>query len=413
MSPERRAGGAGLALLLTLLVALGPVSTDLYLPSLPGIAADLHASAAQTQLTIGLFIGGFAAMMLVCGPLADRFGRRPVLLAGMTIYVLASIACALSPTIRLLLAARFVQALGACVGPVLGRAIVRDLYEPARGRPHPRLHGERHGARPADRPLHRRLARGRLRLARQFLGPHRRSAWCSLACSPGASRRPCPNARPASRCPASLANYALILQNRTFLGFMLCVVFTFGALFTWISNSAFVVIDYFGVPPERFAWAFGAVIAGFVLGGYGGSRTGMRLGLGRATGIGCRSAPPPASRWHSAAGPAMGGLYAIVLLMALCFIGVGFVAPQATAGALAPFPHLAGTAAALLGFLQMSTGLLVNALTSATFDGTPRPMVTVNLTCALLALAAWWLLLRRQTRPRLSPTWMIGGSQVT
>jgi DHA1 family bicyclomycin/chloramphenicol resistance-like MFS transporter len=75
---------------------------------------------------------------------------------------------------------------------------------------------------------------------------------------------------------------------------------------------------------------------------------------------------------------------------------VGFVAPQATAGALAPFPHLAGTAAALLGFLQMSTGLLVNALTSAWFDGTPRPMVTVNLACALLALAAWWWLLRHR-----------------
>jgi len=394
-----RAGGAGRALLLTLLVALGPVSTDLYLPSLPGIAADLGASAAQAQLTIGLFIAGFAAMMLVCGPLADRFGRRPVLLAGMAIYVVASIACALSPTIGLLLAARFLQALGACVGPVLGRAIVRDLYEP---RAAGRILGTMASAM-ALAPLIAPFLGGWLETAFGW----RASFWALTAygllltgllawrLDETLPERPA-GAFSLGRLAAS---YALILHNRTFLGFMLCVALTFGALFTWISNSAFVVIDYFGVAPERFGWAFGVVIAGYVLGAYGGSRAGMRLGLGRATALGCAICAAAGMALALSGWSGLGGLPGIVFLMALSFVGVGLVAPQATAGALSPFPHLAGTAAALLGFLQMSTGLLVNLVTSATFDGTPRPMVTANLACALLALAAWWLLLRGRGEP--------------
>jgi DHA1 family bicyclomycin/chloramphenicol resistance-like MFS transporter len=395
MSAGRRARGPGLALLLTMLVALGPVSTDLYLPSLPGIAADLGASAAQAQLTIGLFIAGFAAMMLVCGPLADRFGRRPVLLAGMAIYVVASIACALSPTIRLLLVARFLQAVGASVGPVLGRAIVRDLYGP---REAGRILGYMASAM-ALAPLIGPFIGGWLEVAFGW----RANFWVLTGVGlllagllAWRLEETLPERPSGTLSFARLAaNFALILQNRTFLGFMLCVAFTFGALFTRISNSAFVVIGFFEVPPEHFGWAFGAVIAGFVAGGYGGSRIGMRQGLGRVTGIGCAICAAAGIALAISGWTGAGGLYAIVLLMALCFIGVGFVAPQATAGALGPFPQLAGTAAALLGFLQMSTGLLVNALTSFWFDGTPRPMVTVNLACALLALASWWLLLRR------------------
>ena len=173
-----RAGGLGLAVLLTLLVAMGPVSTDLYLPSLPGIARDLSTGQGLAQLTIGLFIAGFAAMMLVCGPLADRFGRRPVLLWGMALYTLASIACALAADIAFLLAARFVQALGACVGPVIGRAIVRDLYEPREAGRILGYMGSAMALAPLIGAVHRRLARGRFRLARQL--PGARGLWRGL-----------------------------------------------------------------------------------------------------------------------------------------------------------------------------------------------------------------------------------------
>lgn len=395
-----RAGGAVLAVLLTLLVAMGPVSTDVYLPSLPGIAADLRSSEALAQLTLGLFIGGFAVMMLACGPLADSFGRRPVLLCGMALYVLASIACARAQSIEFLLAARFVQALGACVGPVVGRAIVRDLYPP---REAGRILGYMSSAM-ALAPLIGPFIGGWLEVAFGwranfwFLAVYGGSLWLALW-----SRLPETLASPlhgALSLRPLLDNYALILRNRTFLGFMLAVALVFGALFTWITNSAFVVIDHFGVPPERFGLAFGAVVGGYIAGAYTGSRIGVRLGLRRATGIGVVIAGAAGTGLLIAGWMAVGGILAIVTLMAGSFFGAGIVIPQATAGALGPFPERAGSAAALLGFLQMMAGLLVNAVSGLAFDGTPRPMVTLNAACALAALASFWLLIGDEARRR-------------
>ena len=159
-----RAGGPGLAVLLTLLVAMGPVSTDLYLPSLPASPPILPANEGLAQLTIGLFVAGFGVMMLVCGPFADQFGRRPVLLGGMALYTLASIACALAPDIASLLTplrpgARRVRRSGR-----RPRHRARPVRA-ARCRAHPWLHVECHGTRAAGRSIHRRLARRCVRLA--------------------------------------------------------------------------------------------------------------------------------------------------------------------------------------------------------------------------------------------------------
>jgi DHA1 family bicyclomycin/chloramphenicol resistance-like MFS transporter len=381
-----------LAVLLTLLVAMGPISTDLYLPSLPGIAADLGASEALVQLTLGLFIAGFGVMMLVCGPVADRFGRRPALLGGMAIYLFASIACALSPDIWLLLAARLVQAIGACAGPVVARAIVRDLYEP---REAGRILGYMASAM-ALAPLLGPFIGGWLEVAAGW----RASFWFLAGYAALlliALWRRLPETRPAAATASRLlGTYLQILRDRTFVGFMVCTALAFGALFTWISNSAFVVIDHFGVAPQHFGFAFGVVIAGYVLGAWSGSRAGMRLGLERATAIGVGLAAIAGGGLAVAGWGALGGLQAIVALSALSFFGAGMAIPQGTAGALGPFPMLAGTASALLGFLQMMTGLLVIGLSSAWYDGTPRPMVTLNAICALSALVAFWSLLRRK-----------------
>src|SRR5215813_9387910 len=124
----RPANSLAVTALLTAMVALGPISTDLYLPSLPGLARYFDVSVADAQLTLSSFLIGLATAQLIYGPLSDRFGRRPVLLIGLAIYVIASIVCMLSPSVPVLVVARFVQAVGACVGPVLGRAIVRDVH---------------------------------------------------------------------------------------------------------------------------------------------------------------------------------------------------------------------------------------------------------------------------------------------
>jgi len=126
--PMRAPNSLPVTALLTALVALGPLSTDLYLPSLPSLARYFAVGVDDIQLTLSVFLVGLATAQLVYGPLSDRFGRRPVLLVGLAIYVVASIVCMLAPSVPVLVVARFVQAVGACVGPVLGRAVVRDVY---------------------------------------------------------------------------------------------------------------------------------------------------------------------------------------------------------------------------------------------------------------------------------------------
>ena len=115
-------------MLLTTLVALGPLSTDLYLPALPALAQVFASDAAHVQLTLSVFLAGFACGQLFYGPFSDRFGRRPLLLGGLMVYCAGSLGCVFAASIKMLVAARFVQALGACAGPVLGRAVVRDLW---------------------------------------------------------------------------------------------------------------------------------------------------------------------------------------------------------------------------------------------------------------------------------------------
>ena len=124
------AGSPWLLVLLASLVALGPLTIDMYLPALPGMVHDLDTNTSRVQLTISAFLLGFAVFHLVCGPLADRYGRKPVLAAGMGLFILASVGCALADNIDSLIMFRFLQGVGACVGPTLGRAVARDIFGP-------------------------------------------------------------------------------------------------------------------------------------------------------------------------------------------------------------------------------------------------------------------------------------------
>ena len=121
-----------IAVLLAALFAIGSLSTDMYLPALPAMSRSLGAGVGSVQLTLSVFLVGFAVSQLLLGPLSDRFGRRPVLLAGLAIYLVATVACVFAPGVEALIAARFFQSLGACAGVVLGRAVVRDVHGRAR-----------------------------------------------------------------------------------------------------------------------------------------------------------------------------------------------------------------------------------------------------------------------------------------
>ncbi len=385
-------------ILLAALVALGPVSTDLYLPSLPGLARAFVTDVAEVQLTLSVFLAGLAGGQLAYGPLSDRFGRRPVLLAGLAIYAVATLACSLAPSMEVLIAARFLQAVGACAGPVLGRAVVRDV----------------HGREGAARILSYMAAAMALAPA---IGPILggflevwfgwRSNFVALLAYGLAGLAatvlmlPETNARldPLATRPLSIvANYGALLRHRSFLGYALCNACAYSGIFSFISGSSFVLVDVVGLPPDQYGFCFAAIVVGYMIGTIIGGRITRRLGIDRMVSMGALIALAGgivlvACGWF---GPDRGlaGALAIVLPMMIFMVGVGFVMPNAFAGGIGPFPQMAGAASALLGFLQMAVAAVVGIAVGHLDDGTARPMTTAILLAAIAVVLAHRLLVR-------------------
>ena len=394
-----RATSLPVTVLLTALVALGPISTDLYLPSLPAMARAFGAPVGEVQLTLSVFLAGFATAQLAYGPLSDRFGRRPILLIGLGIYVAASLACALAPSIGVLIAARFLQAVGGCAGPVLCRAVVRDV----------------HGREGAARVLAYLSSAVALAPA---LGPilggflEVWSGWRAnllVLVAYGASglaaaalilpeTNPSPDAT-AMHPRRMLANYAGLLGRRTYLGYALCCTFAYSGIFAFISGSSFVLVDRIGLRPDEYGFCFAAVACSYMAGALAAGRLTRRMGIdrmvragGAITGVG--GAIPAAVGWSGAAPNGLGGAAAIIAPMMLCIAGIGLVLPNAMAGAIGPFPRIAGAASALLGFMQMTTAAMIGVAVGHLHDGTERPMTTAIAAAVLLIPATYFGLIR-------------------
>lgn len=384
----------GLAVLLTTLVALGPLSTDLYLPSLPGLAVEFATDVARVQLTLSVFLAGFGIAQLAYGPLSDRFGRRPVLLGGLAVYLAASLACVLATGIDALIAARFFQALGACAGPVLGRAIVRDLYGP--------VHATRVlaylGGAMALAPMLGPVLGGYLTVwfgwRANFVlltafSALQLAATLRLLAESNVHRDPA-----ATRPRRILANYRALAAAPRYLGYLLCFATSYAALFAFISGSSFVLIGVYGFSPQGFGASFGFAVSGYLAGTLIAARLAARhpprrLVLAGAA-LGALSGTAMVALSAGAA-----GAWGVLLPMFVCMLGTGLVIPNAIAAALAPYPGMAGAASALMGFVQMALAAAVGAMVGHAIDATAMPMALAVALCGWSALASWWLLVRR------------------
>lgn len=384
-----------LAVLIVALTSLGPLSTDFYLPALPAIGRALGTDTAGAQLTLSVYLLGFGFGQLLIGPLSDRFGRRPVMLWGMVVFVLSSAACALAPTIETLVAARLVQAFGACVGPVLGRAVVRDVY----------------GPHAAARVLsHVATATALAPLAAPVLGGWLSASfgWRStfftltgyglvLAVMVGTvlketNRHPDPHAMRPSRM---VANYGVLLADRVYRGALLTGCGAFAALFAFISGSPFVYIELYGMSPQQMGLAFGANVTGFMVGSVLSARLSRRLGaeemirsgvfLGAACGL-LMAVLALAGVHHPAA--IMGPMWGVTM-------AIGLVMPNAAALGLAGYPKMAGAAASLMGFLQMGLGAGAGMIVGHGVQASPTPLALTVAGGMLFSLATWALSLRR------------------
>lgn len=386
MQPLRlRPDTLALTAVLALLTALGPLSTDMYLPSLPAITQELRTTTSGTQLTLSAFLAGFAVGQLFYGPVADKIGRKPVLLFGLGLFILASVACTLADSIEMLVAGRFAQALGASGPIVLARTVVRDLYEgPRAGRELSRM-GTIMGVVPALAPI---------------LGGviHEISGWRTtfgvtvviglLLFATVATGLP-ETIRQKNPAPLSIANvirgFRDLLAHRSYRVYIALAALTYGGLFAFISGSSFVLQGHYGLGEIPYAFSFAVMVVGYICGTLLAQRVVGKRGLDGTIALGVAA--------QAAGGLAMLGLGLIgtgfsaevTLPMALYTLGVGLTLPQVMASAMTPFPMKAGAASSLLGIVQMSFAAIVGIGLGLALDLSD---LALPVTIAVLGLAA-------------------------
>ena len=383
LTPDSRA----LVIVLALFTSIGALATDTYLPSLPAMEGVFSAGAAEIQLTLSAFMLGLAISQLFYGPMSDRFGRKPVMFGGLTIFIAASFACTIAQSVEMLIVLRFFQAVGASAGPVLARAIARDLHGGDKAARMLSAMGSVMGLVPAIAPI----IGGYLEIwwgwhaSFIFVGLIGVIAIAALVLKIAESLH-CPD--PDALQPFQLVtNFGSLLRHRVYLGYMACGCFSFAGLFAFISGSSFVLQGVFGVAAENFGFYFALVCLGYVGGTRIATRLTERVGLARIVWLGA---------WLAAvSGIAMAALALLEINRPMAVVGphmffmasVGMVLPQSIAGALTPFPHMAGAASSLFGFVQMSCAALIGALVGRSFDGTQLPLSLIICSCGLLTLA--------------------------
>ena len=378
-----------LTLLLASLTGLGPMSTDMYVPSLPDIGHALHAPIAHVQLTISSYLIGFAVGQIVYGPISDRLGRKPVLLAALCLYGLGSVACASAQSIDALIAARSVQALGGAGAIVLARAVVRDLYSGVRAGRELSLMGSIQAFAPIVAPL----IGGVLQTAFGWHASFVLLVIIALASGTITARLLPETLHKRTPEPLSLAGmgglYRSVLAHRSFLAHLGIMTTTFVGLYAWVSGASIVIQGVYGLSPLAFGMTYAVGSLGYMLGTNIAARIVMRLGLGPMIGFGTAIMAAGGLVMVTVVACGLNGVAWLVAGMTIYLAGMGLAMPQTMAAALTPFPDRAGTASSLLGFSQQSCGAIAAAAIGAYLGRSAWPVAGTIAAMGCLAFFIW------------------------
>ncbi|WBI81547.1 Bcr/CflA family multidrug efflux MFS transporter [Pseudomonas aeruginosa] len=376
-------------IILSALMSFASISTDLYLPALPTLAAELHAQTGRVELTISSFLIGFSLGQLLWGPIGDRHGRRLPIAAGLVLFILGSVGCALSETVWQMMGWRVVQALGACAGPVLARAMVRDLY------------AREHSARMLSTLI---LIMAVAPLLGPLLGGQMLKLWSwhaifwSLAVVGVLTMLALlalPETLPAARrsqepLSGMLRAYGEVLRSRRLLGYAISGGFFYGGAYAFIAGTPFAYIDYYHVPAQAYGLLFGVNILGIMAANYLNTRLVMRLGSDALFRIGAGIAAVTGVLLALDTRFGWGGLVGLALPVFFYMSMNGLIVANSVAAALTEFPHRAGAVSAMLGAMHYGSGILSAALVGWLADGTPWTMGWIiglcGVGCLLTAL---------------------------
>ncbi len=377
--------------ILSALMGFASISTDLYLPAMPAMGRVLGADAGTVELTVSGYLIGFSLGQLFWGPIGDRFGRRLPVAIGLVLFVIGSAGCALAGNVGALIGWRIVQAVGACAGVVLARAMVRDLYA---------------GARAAQMlstlmtvmaiaPLLGPIVGGQILSLAGWraifwtlvgVGVATLAALFTLPETLPPERR---NREPLGR---ALATYGVLVRQRRLIGYAASGGFFYAGMFAYVAGTPFAYISYYHVPPQQYGLLFGAGIVGIMAANLINARLVTRLGGARLLRVGTVGAALAGAALAVDAWTGWGGLTGLAGPLFL-FIGMaGFIIANSIAGALASFPERAGAVSALVGAIHYGAGIVGSALVGTFADGTPWPLGWVVAVAGGGALLCAWVL---------------------
>ena len=382
---------------------VGPLCIDMYLPALPEINRDLHASASAVQLSLTACLIGIATGQLLFGPVSDRLGRRPPLLAGLTAFTIASLACAAAPNIYFLIGFRLIQGLGGAAGIVIARSIVRDLHSGAAMARFFATLMLAVGVGPILAPqigswvLAFTIWRGVFVLLAVFGVLLVLSAWWRVP------ETLAPDKRLTGSVGSTLGTMVMVTRDRVFLGYVLACGLAAGGTFAYIAGSSFVLQNIYGLSATTYGLVFAINACGLIIGAQVSGRLVGRFGASRLLTIGLVTMIAGGALLFVVVSSRIVGIAGVIPSLWVFMFGFGFVGPNAAALGMQRYPHAAGSAAAVLGSFQFGMAALIAPLAGlgGTHDATP--MITLILAMPIAAVVSRLLLAgpaRRQTAAR-------------